>query len=58
MTGVGKLARTTFIEFAIVFASEVGWNFFRKTGQSVLDSFAIALITAVIFYCVQQPHSD
>jgi hypothetical protein len=53
-----RLVTTTLIEFFVVLASEVGWNFLRKTGQSVLDSFGIALLTAVIFYCVQKPRSE
>jgi len=35
------------IEFAVVFGAELGWNFVAKGGQSVLDSFGIALLTAI-----------
>jgi hypothetical protein len=38
------------IEFAVVFVSEVGWNLVRKTGQSVVDAFGIALLTAIFLY--------
>jgi len=41
---------TALVEFLIVFVSEICWNFFRKTGQSVFDSFGIAAITAVFLY--------
>ena len=40
------------IEFAIIFASELSWNLFRKTGQSTVDSFGIALVTAILLYAV------
>jgi hypothetical protein len=43
-------SRTALIEFLIVFVSEICWNFFRKTGQSIFDSFGIAAITAVFLY--------
>jgi Mn2+/Fe2+ NRAMP family transporter len=46
------------IEFASVFASEVVWIFFRKTGQSVFDAFGIALITALFLYFVQHDLSE
>lgn len=35
------------IEFAVVFVSEVGWNLVRKTGQSTIDAFGIALLTVI-----------
>jgi hypothetical protein len=38
------------IEFAVVFVSEVGWNLVRKTGQSTIDAFGIALLTAVFLF--------
>jgi hypothetical protein len=38
------------IEFAVMFLSEIGWNLVRKTGQSMLDSFGIALLTAIFLY--------
>ena len=34
------------IEFAVVFVSEVDRNLLRKTGQSALDAFGIALLAA------------
>ena len=40
------------IEFAVVFVSEVGWNRLRKTGQSTIDAFGIALITAILLFAV------
>jgi len=38
------------IEFAVVFAAEVGWNLFRKTGQRAIDAFGIALVTAILLF--------
>jgi hypothetical protein len=38
------------IEFAVVFAAEVGWNLLRKTGQSAIDAFGIALVTAILLF--------
>lgn len=38
------------VEFAVVFVSEVGWNLVRKTGQSTLDAFGIALLTAFFMF--------
>jgi len=40
------------IEFAVVLVSEVGWNLLRKTGQSTIDAFGIALITAILLFAV------
>ena len=49
-----KVRRSAFqialIEFVIVFGSAVCWNLVRKTEESVFDSFAIAVITAVFLY--------
>lgn len=42
------------VEFAVVFLSEVGWNLVRKTGQSLVDSFGIALVTALLLYAVHR----
>jgi len=38
------------IEFTVVFVSEVGGNLFRNTGQSTVDSFGIALVTAILLF--------
>jgi hypothetical protein len=38
------------VEFAIIFVSALCWNFVRKTGESVLDSFGVAVVTAVLLY--------
>jgi hypothetical protein len=38
------------VEFAVVFASEVSWSLVRKTGQSMLDAFGIALLTALLLF--------
>jgi hypothetical protein len=56
MTNTSKSAvRMAIIEFPIVFAGELAWNFFRETGQSLFDAFGIALITALFLYLVQRP---
>ena len=38
------------IEFAVVFASEIGWDLIRKTGQSTIDALGIALLTAIFLF--------
>lgn len=38
------------VEFAVVFGSEADWTLLRKTGQSVIDSFGIALMTAILLF--------
>jgi hypothetical protein len=38
------------VEFVAVFVAAVGWNLFRKTGESVLDAFGVAVIAAVFLY--------
>ena len=38
------------VEFAVVFVSEVGWSLVRKTGQSTIDAFGIALLTAILLF--------
>lgn len=38
------------IEFAVVFVSEVVWNQVRKTGQSLIDAFGIAVLTAILLF--------
>ncbi len=38
------------VEFAVVFVSEVGWSLVRKTGQSMIDDFGIALFTAILLF--------
>jgi hypothetical protein len=38
------------VEFAVVFVSEVGWSLVRKTGQSMIDDFGIALCTAILLF--------
>ena len=42
--------KLAFVEFAVVFLSEVGWSLVRKTGQSMIDAFGIALITAILLF--------
>lgn len=42
-----QIAKLVLLEFVIILAAEIGWNFFRKTGQSLIDSIAIALLTAI-----------
>jgi hypothetical protein len=46
------------IEFVIVFASALCWNLVRKTGESVLDSFGVAVITAVFLYIVERQRNS
>ena len=36
------------VEFVMIFVTILCWNFVRKTGESVLDSFGVAAVTAVL----------
>jgi hypothetical protein len=42
------------VEFFIVFLSGLLWNLLRKTGESIVDSFGVAVVTAVFFYFVER----
>jgi hypothetical protein len=42
--------KLAFVEFAVVFVSELGWSLVRKTGQSLIDAFGIALLTAILLF--------
>lgn len=42
--------KLAFVEFTVVFVSEVGWSLVRKTGQSMIDAFGIALLTAIFLF--------
>jgi len=42
--------KLAFVEFAVVFASELGWSLVRKTGQSMIDAIGIALLTALVLF--------
>ena len=42
--------KTTLIEFAVIFVVSVCWNLGRKTGESIVDAFGIAAITAILLY--------
>ena len=52
--GDKKVHRSAFqvalIEFLIIFVCALGWNFLRKTGQSVIDLLGEAAITAGLLY--------
>jgi hypothetical protein len=50
--------RATFVEFVVVLITSVIWNYVRKTGESVLDAFGIALLTAVLFYAFYRESSE
>jgi len=38
------------LEFVVVFVTAVCWNLVRKTGESAIDAFGIAVLTAVLLY--------
>jgi len=46
--------KLAFVEFAVVFVSEVGWSLVRKSGQSMIDAFGIALLTAILLFAFPQ----
>jgi hypothetical protein len=50
--------RLALIEFATVFASELCWNFFRKTGGSTFDCLGIAAVTAILTYFVVRERGE
>ena len=50
--------RIALIEFLIVFISALCWNVVRKTGESILDSFGIAVVTAVFLYILERERSE
>jgi hypothetical protein len=57
-----KVRRSAFqialIEFVMVFASALCWNLVRKTGESVLDAFGVAVLTAVFLYIVERQRNS
>jgi len=42
--------KTAFLEFLVVFVTAIVWGLFRRTGESVIDSFFIAVIAAALLY--------
>jgi hypothetical protein len=46
--------RIAILEFVTVFVSALCWNFFRKTGESIFDSFGIAAVTALLLYVFER----
>lgn len=50
--------RATLLEFVLVLVTSIIWNFLRKTGESVLDAFGIAVLTAVFFYAFYPERSE
>jgi hypothetical protein len=46
------------LEFVLVLVTSIIWNFLRKTGESVLDAFGIAVLTAVFFYAFYPERSE
>ena len=43
-------ARLAIREFAIIFLCAMGWHLLRKTGDSVLDIFGEAALTALLLF--------
>jgi hypothetical protein len=46
--------KTALLEFVVVFVTASVWNLVRKTGESVVDAFFIAVITAVFLYALHR----
>jgi hypothetical protein len=49
--------KTAVSEFLVVFVAAICWIFVRKTGESVLDAFGVAVVTAFFLYIVHRSRS-
>ena len=44
------------VEFVLILLVTGCWNYFRKTGESLFDTFAVAALTATFLYFIH--HSE
>jgi len=50
--------KTAVSEFLVVLVAAICWNFVRKTGESLIDAFGVAVVTAFLLYLVHRGRSE